>query len=54
MPDKVQRAIEQADELVMTLCEPSRMTPAEAIAFLEGLLDNLQGALDALHEENDG
>lgn len=52
-PAKMQTFVETADRKVMELCEPDKMSPAEAIEFLEMLIGNLEGAIEALKEEND-
>jgi hypothetical protein len=49
--DKVSKAIDEADAYVMRLCAPDRMTPEESVQFLERLICNLEGALEALNDE---
>lgn len=49
----IQAAVEKADALVMEICAPEKMTPKEAIDFLDQLGSNLDGAIEALKEEND-
>lgn len=47
----IERLIEKADGVVMDLCGPDKMTKPDAVEFLDGLINNLQGAIDALNEE---
>lgn len=47
------QAIERADAAVMEMCTPDKMSKADAIKFLEGVMLNLEGALDALREEEE-
>lgn len=49
--DKIRKAIDEADAYVMRLCAPDRMTPEESVQFLEGLICNLESALEVLQEE---
>lgn len=48
-----QRLVEEAVSAVEKLCEPERMSPEEAIDFLEDVVSRLQSSIEALKEEND-
>lgn len=48
----MQSAIDQADEAVMALCTPDRMEWRDAILFLQGVSERIDGAIEALREEN--
>lgn len=46
-------AVQQADDYIMSLCEPGKMNPADAVAFLGQICDRCEAAIEALREEHD-
>jgi hypothetical protein len=53
-PVKLSIAVEaeKADDEIMALCRPERMTPAEAKDFLEQVIERCVLAIECLVEEN--
>lgn len=42
--------IQAATDYINDICAPEKMSPEEAVAFLEGVAANIDGSLDALKE----
>lgn len=51
-PQEIERRAEQADDYIMSLCEPKDMKPEEAFDFIERVIERMQMMLNALAEEN--
>lgn len=51
--NKTALAVNKADNMIMELCGPDRMTPLEAKTFLELTIERCQSAIEALVEENE-
>lgn len=43
--------IQTATSFVLDMCEPKKMSPKQALEFLEGVVSDLEGSIDALKEE---
>jgi hypothetical protein len=53
MADKVEAAAQTADDFIMGLCEPKKMSPAQALDFLERVVERCRSAIEALRDENE-
>jgi hypothetical protein len=53
MPRSINQVVNKADETIMDLCAPEKMTPAEAKDFLEQVIERCHSAIEALIEENE-
>jgi len=49
---RLQRAEQLADDYLMDLCEPKKLSPAEAVDFLERVIERCRSAIEALKEEH--
>lgn len=50
---ELERTIERAASDVLDMCLPEKMSPEEAIEFMERVIGTLEGSIEALKEEND-
>jgi len=48
----VDAALQAADNYLMDLCEPGKMDPEQAVAFLDAVIARCESAVEALKEEN--
>lgn len=53
MSDKIEDAAQKADDFIMELCVPKKMTPTQADEFLSRVIERCRAAIEALREEND-
>lgn len=53
MNDKIEVAVEKADDFIMKLCEPKEMGKEEAVDYLEDVIARCRSAIEALREEMD-
>lgn len=51
MATSVDKAVESAQAYLSQLCEPGKMTPAEAIDFYEQVISDCESAIDGLKED---
>ena len=49
--NKIDGAVQQAQDFISSLCEPRRMTQTEALEFLEQVAAGVDASMDALREE---
>lgn len=48
----ITRGIEVAATFIDQMCQPSMMSPEQALQFLNGVADHISGSIEALREEN--
>jgi hypothetical protein len=51
---KINAAVKKATEYLDALCEPAVMTKAEAVSYLEEIVDHCRTSIEALKEEMEG
>lgn len=50
MGDKIEDAAQTADEFISDLCDPKKMTKAQAVDFLGRVIDRCRTAIEAIRE----
>lgn len=45
--------LQTTDDFIMEACTPRKMSPADAVDFLEDVIERCRSAIEALKEEND-